>query len=79
MSRAKARQTLNIDSEKSKLKKIGVIHNMNSTIDLDEAPSAYKDIEDVMRLQQDLVSVEFELTPMVVLKDHGKKDYKKQR
>jgi tRNA-splicing ligase RtcB len=34
----------------------------------DEAPGAYKDIEDVMNQQKDLVSPVFKLTPLATIK-----------
>ena len=36
--------------------------------DLDESPSAYKDIESVMENQKDLVEIVRELTPLAVIK-----------
>jgi len=35
---------------------------------IQEAPAAYKDIDDVMRQQADLVEVVYRLTPLAVLK-----------
>ena len=46
----------------------GVIHSVRSVNDLDEAPTAYKDIEVVMKNQEDLVNVLVELTPLAVIK-----------
>lgn len=36
--------------------------------DLDEAPSAYKNIKDVMKNQEDLVDILIELSPLAVVK-----------
>lgn len=68
MSRKKARNDLNLEEEKRKLDEKGIIHSIRNESDLDEAASAYKDIEDVMKYQDDLVSVETKLTPLAVMK-----------
>lgn len=38
------------------------------TLDLSEAPQAYKDIDEVIAAEQDLVEVQVRLTPMAVIK-----------
>ena len=68
MSRAQARRTLDIEKEKAQLKELGVIHALRHERDLDEAPGSYKDIDEVMALQQDLVEIQVELTPLAVIK-----------
>ena len=68
MSRAKARKTLDLKAEMSRLQEMGVIHAVRNKSDLDEAPSSYKDIEQVMANQKDLVEIKIELTPMAVIK-----------
>jgi tRNA-splicing ligase RtcB len=68
MSRAQARRTLDIEKEKAQLKELGVIHALRHKSDLDEAPGSYKDIEEVMALQQDLVEIEVKLQPLAVIK-----------
>lgn len=68
MSRAQARRTLDLDEEKAQLEELGVIHALRHKRDLDEAPGSYKDIEEVMALQQDLVEIEVELKPLAVIK-----------
>lgn len=68
MSRAKARKTLDLKAEMARLQEMGVIHAVRNRSDLDEAPSSYKDIEQVMANQQDLVEIKVELTPMAVIK-----------
>lgn len=45
----------------------GIIHGMRAS-GLDEAPSAYKDIEQVIALEDDLVRPIVELAPMAVVK-----------
>lgn len=67
MSRIKAREQLSLKEEQNKMK--GVIHNMTSKSKLDEAPSAYKDIEDVIRQESDLVTPLIKLRPMAVVKE----------
>lgn len=68
MSRAQARRTLNLKDEVALLKEKGVLHAIRHKKDLDEAPSSYKDIEVVMALQEDLVDIQVELTPLAVIK-----------
>jgi tRNA-splicing ligase RtcB len=41
---------------------------MRSKRNLDEAPGAYKDIDEVMRQQQDLVEIEITLKPLGSIK-----------
>ena len=78
MGRNKAREFLNLDSERQKLDDLGVIHSLGSKNDLDEAPGAYKDIAKVMANQADLVSIEMVLTPLAVVKGPGKQKRKKK-
>jgi hypothetical protein len=47
---------------------MGIIHNMDCIDDLDECASAYKNIDEVMRNQADLVEVVYKLTPVVAIK-----------
>ena len=68
MSRAAAIRNLNLDEEKDKLDKLGIIHSIRSKSDLEEASSAYKDISQVMELQSDLVKIKVELSPLAVVK-----------
>ncbi len=68
MSRAKARKTLSLKEEVAQLKKQGVLHALRHKKDLDEAPSSYKNIEEVMSQQKDLISIEVELQPLAVMK-----------
>jgi tRNA-splicing ligase RtcB len=46
----------------------GIIHGLRGRHDLDEAPGAYKDIDDVMACQQDLVRTITQLRPLAVIK-----------
>lgn len=68
LSRKKAIRELNLDAEKRRLDKIGVIHAVRHKKDLDEAPGSYKDIDKVMEYQDDLVTIEVKLRPLAVLK-----------
>lgn len=68
MGRNVARKTLSLEDEKAALDKLGVVHSIRSINDLDEAPSAYKDITKVMANQQDLIDIVVELRPLAVIK-----------
>lgn len=66
LGRKQAIKNLNLKTELAKME--SVVHNMKTVEQLDEAPSAYKDIKDVMANQTDLVDVVVELTPLAVIK-----------
>jgi len=68
MGRKEAIRTLDLEAEKKRLDDMGVIHAIRGKEDLEEAPSAYKDIEVVMENQKDLVEIEVSLTPLAVIK-----------
>lgn len=68
MSRSKAKKELSVQEEVAKLNAMGVIHTIRNESDLDEAPSSYKDIDVVMKNQEDLVKTLVKLTPLAVLK-----------
>jgi len=68
MGRKQAQRTLDLKEEKEKLDMLGIIHAIRHQRDLDEAPGAYKDIDEVMKNQTDLVEIEVELTPLAVIK-----------
>ena len=68
MSRNAARRRLSLKDEGERMNKLGILHALRSKRDLDEAPSSYKDIQEVMELQKDLVDSQVELTPMAVIK-----------
>jgi tRNA-splicing ligase RtcB len=72
MSRNEAIRSLDLMGEKQRLDKLGIIHSIRSRGDLEEASSAYKDIDTVMALQSDLVTVLVELRPLAVIKGPGK-------
>ncbi len=68
MSRAQARKTLDLKEEVKALKDRGILHAIRNRKDLDEAPGSYKDIDEVMSNQTDLVDVQIELQPLAVVK-----------
>jgi tRNA-splicing ligase RtcB len=66
MGRKQAQRDLSLEEEIARLD--GIVHSIRSQNDLDEAPSAYKDITEVMANQTDLVEIQTELTPLGVIK-----------
>lgn len=68
LSRSKARASLNLEEQQNILNSQGILHNIRSEQDLDEAPGSYKSIEEVMANQVELVQILYKLTPIAVLK-----------
>ena len=68
MGRKEAERTLNLEEEVKKLDDMGVLHAIRGIKDLDEAPGSYKNIDEVMENQKDLVEILVELTPLAVVK-----------
>ena len=68
MSRTQAIEELDLEKEIKILDDLGVIHGIRNKKDLDEAPSSYKNIDEVMENQKDLVEILVELTPLAVIK-----------
>lgn len=68
MGRKQAERTLNLEAEKKALDDRGIVHNIRTASDLDEAPGSYKDIETVMAEQADLVDILVKLEPLGVVK-----------
>jgi tRNA-splicing ligase RtcB len=68
MGRKQAIRELNLDNEIKKLNQLGIVHSLRSNRDLDEASGAYKDINLVMKQQEDLAEIKIELTPLGVIK-----------
>lgn len=68
MSRSKARETLSLEEEQEKLDSRDIIHEVRNKCNLDEASSAYKDIDIVIEEQKDLVDIFVKLTPLGVIK-----------
>lgn len=68
MGRKQAQRELNLEAEIAALNAKGVVHAMRGKSDLDEAPSAYKNIDVVMENQKDLAEIVVELKPLAVMK-----------
>ena len=68
MSRSAAINNLDLEKEVRMVDEKGIIHGIRQQKDLDEAASAYKDIESVMANQQDLVKIKTRLLPVSVIK-----------
>ncbi len=68
MGRNQARRTLDIAQETKLMEKQNIVHSIRGNRDLDEAPGAYKDIDEVMESQKDLVKIEVKLRPLGVIK-----------
>lgn len=68
MSRSRAMKDLDLAHEQEILNSQGIVHRMNEQALLDEAPSAYKNIDEVMENQKDLVKILVKLSPLGVVK-----------
>ncbi len=68
MGRKQAQRSLDLKEEIRKLEEQGIIHAVRTVRDLDEASGAYKNIDVVMKNQQDLVDILHELKPLAVVK-----------
>ncbi len=68
MSRKKAIENLDLTEEQNILNAKGILHSLRHKNSLDEAPSAYKDIDTVMEEQKDLVKILVKLEPLAVVK-----------
>lgn len=68
LGRKVAQKTLDLNSERNKLDKMGIVHKLLTVADLDESAGAYKDINEVMENQKDLVEIKVKLTPLGVVK-----------
>ncbi len=79
MGRNEARRTLDLKSEIEMLDQQGIVHSLRSEYDLDEAAGAYKDIDVVMRDQNDLVDIAVKLSPLAVIKAEEKPRKKKTK
>ena len=69
MGRNVAKRTLDLATEQKRLDDQGIIHSLRTKEDLDEAGGAYKDVNQVMSQQTDLVEIVTKLTPLIVIKD----------
>ena len=77
MSCTEAKKTLNYKEEIKKLDDQGILHTIRGIDDLDEADGAYKDINEVMENQKDLVKIVTELTPLATIKGKNQARRKK--
>ncbi len=68
LGRKEAQRKLNLKEEIELMEKSGILHSIKSVKDLDEATGAYKDIDTVMKNQNDLVKILMQLQPLAVIK-----------
>ena len=68
LSRTQARNELSLEEEVARLEKMGIVHAVRYKEDLDEATGAYKNIDEVMEAQKDLVKIKTKLVPIAVIK-----------
>jgi len=66
MGRKDAVRSLNLQDEQDKMS--GIIHGLRDASNLDEAPGAYKNIDEVMKNQEDLVEIKISLKPLASIK-----------
>lgn len=66
MGRKEATRQLNLAEEQKKME--GIVHGLRTVGELEEAPGAYKDIDQVMENQKDLVQIKVRLKPLAVVK-----------
>jgi tRNA-splicing ligase RtcB len=68
LGRRQARKQLDLEKERKILEERGILHALRRRQDLEEAAGAYKDVEEVLRLQEDLVDILEILQPLAVIK-----------
>ena len=68
MSRTEAVKSVNLAEEIQKLDEKGIVHAIRCQEDLEEASSAYKNIEEVIGQETDLVKIRTHLFPIAVIK-----------
>ena len=68
LSRKMAIKTLDLQQEVAQLEAKGIVHAIRSQEDMQEASGAYKDIEEVIANERDLVKVKTRLLPVAVIK-----------
>ena len=59
---------LSLEAEVSRSEEQGIVHAIRGQKDLEEAAGAYKDIDEVMANQSDLVKIVTALSPVAVIK-----------
>jgi tRNA-splicing ligase RtcB (3'-phosphate/5'-hydroxy nucleic acid ligase) len=74
LGRKQAKRTLDLAVEQKRLDDQGITHSLKTIDDLDEAGGAYKDINQVMSQQTDLVEIIAKLKPLLVIKDRDEKN-----
>ena len=79
MGREEAKRDLVLEDEIKRLDDLGIVHSIRSQSDLDEAAGAYKNIDQVMENQKDLVKIVTKLTPRGVVKAQSDGRRKKKR
>lgn len=68
MGRKQAERTLDLATEQKVLDDKSILHSIRGIHDLDEAAGAYKNIDKVMKEQEDLVKIIHKLEPLAVIK-----------
>ncbi len=68
LGRNQAIKTLDLKAEIQQLDNKGIFHSIRTQKDLEEATGAYKDINEVMKNQSDLVEIIVTLAPLAVIK-----------
>ena len=68
LGRSEARRRLDLQKEIDFMNAQGILHSIVDEKQLDEAPSAYKDITQVLANEQELVRPIVELSPLAVIK-----------
>ena len=68
LGRKQAQRLLKLEEEIAFLERQNIIHAVRGKRDLDEAAGAYKNIEEVMANQKDLVEIRIVLQPLAVVK-----------
>ena len=68
LSRTAAIASLDLQAEVAQLEAKGIVHAIRSQDDMQEATGAYKDIEEVIANQTDLIKVKTRLLPIAVIK-----------
>ncbi len=68
LSRTAAIASLDMQAEVAQLEAKGIVHAIRSQNDMQEATGAYKDIEEVIANQTDLIKVKTKLLPIAVIK-----------
>ncbi|MBC8427487.1 MAG: RtcB family protein [Proteobacteria bacterium] len=73
LSRTKAKKELNMDRFKHQMK--GIIAKVEKST-LDESPNAYKNINEVIKEQSELIDIIHKVTPLINIKGVGGREYK---